>query len=326
MIQSLKIVTPIAVALAITACSSNEGSLIAPATATQGTVPAQPSVGLSPNHKRAHTATTATYIYVSNQGINSNGDTLLVYPAGVVNPAPIASHVLGVGTLPKGVATDHEGNVYVVLEHTSTVDVFSRGGGSLKYAITNGVSGPFGVTVDSNDNLYVGNIGGNHISVYSHGSKTPFATITDFPTGFILAGGLVTDTSGNVYADESTHAGAVVEVCTPVTGVGIPTCSLLGAPIVAAAQGGIAFDALGDLAVGGATLLTYYAPPSWQEVSHTTYPNAVEYLTEGPDEGLYIPLNGNNGNGSVVVIPATGTHQYSITNGDNYPWGAASGI
>ena len=39
MIQSLKIVTPIAVALAITACSSNEGSLIAPATATQGTVP-----------------------------------------------------------------------------------------------------------------------------------------------------------------------------------------------------------------------------------------------------------------------------------------------
>ena len=43
----------------------------------------------------------------------------------------------------------------------------------------------------------------------------------------------MTDTSGNVYADESTHAGANVEVCIPVTGVGVPTCSLLGGPIVA---------------------------------------------------------------------------------------------
>ena len=66
-------------------------------------------------------------------------------------------------------------------------------------------------------------------------------------------------------------------------------------------------------------MLTYYAPRSWQEVSHTTYPNAVEYFTEAADEGLYIPLNGNDGM-LVVVIPATGTHQYSITNGDNYPW------
>ncbi len=64
-------------------------------------------------------------------------------------------------------------------------------------SITDGLSVPFGLAVDSQGALYVANLGNNTITVYSAGSSSPSLTIS---TGVNGPYGIGVDSKGNVFA------------------------------------------------------------------------------------------------------------------------------
>jgi hypothetical protein len=142
---------------------------------------------------------------------------------------------------------------------------------------------PRGVTVDSNDNLYVADHGSSpHVAEYAHGGTSPIAT---FPAPDNYAtDGVATDSSDNLYVVLVSRnlGGGLVAEC-PAAGVG-HTCSIIPT-ITLAGYTGLAFDSSGDLAAASAATLSYYAPPSWNLINYTYYGvgSAIGFLSAGPD-------------------------------------------
>ncbi len=142
------------------------------------------------------------------------------------NPSPIATIHVQTGC-PYGLAADSSGTLYVA-DNCATGDVeeYPKGSTTMKTAITDGISYPLGLAIDSKQNLYVSNYPAA-ITVYAKGSTTPSETIT----GGSLANpfGLAIDKSGNLYIADfgaaailEVKAGTTTVINSGLTGVGEP--------------------------------------------------------------------------------------------------------
>lgn len=146
------------------------------------------------------------------------------------NPAPIATIHVQTGC-PYGLVTDKSGTLYVA-DNCATGDVeeYPKGSTKMKTAITDGVSYPLGLAIDSKQNLYVTDYipsSGAEITVYPKGQTSPSETITG--GGLQDPFGLAFDKSGNLYiadfgADEilELKAGTTNVVNSGLTDVGEP--------------------------------------------------------------------------------------------------------
>jgi hypothetical protein len=321
-------IMPLVVAFALAACGEGGGASAVPGATNQGatgtkstdtSVKTGATLNTVLHHHRIRVAATPRYVYVSDGETKS----LLVYQAGVTNPPPIRT--VSLGDFAEGVATDHEGNVYVALFNTSVLDVFPSGAAGPPQTITASLYKPTGVTVDTHDNFYVANhcpTGGcqPYVSEFAHGATAPFAKIYT-PAGSGNEG-IATDAADNLFVDTSPSIGGYVFEYTngvlvgEVVG-GLATCD------------GIAFDPQGNLNAASAATLETFQPPSWNLIKSTYYGSgqAIRLLTSGPDGSLYIPFTAGTTASSVLVIPANGLLlPYRITSGITSPLGATAGI
>ena len=142
------------------------------------------------------------------------------------NPAPIATIHVQTGC-PYGLVTDKSGTLYVA-DNCATGDVeeYPKGSTKMKRAITDGVSYPLGLAMDSKQNLYVSNYPAA-VNVYPYGKTSPSKTITG--GGLQDPFGLAIDKKGNLYiadfgADEilEVKAGSTNVIDSGLTGVGEP--------------------------------------------------------------------------------------------------------
>src|SRR5207248_434248 len=94
--------------------------------------------------------------------------------------------------IPRGIALDGAGNIYVANEGNSTITVYAAGAsGRATPMVTiaggnTGLSSPSGIARDGAGNIYVTNFSGNSITVYpagASGNATPTATIVGGNTG-----------------------------------------------------------------------------------------------------------------------------------------------
>lgn len=79
--------------------------------------------------------------------------------------------------------------------YTNAIDIFPLTGPNQQQigSITNGIDGPWGLSVDSNKSLYVANAGNDSVTVYAYGSTTPSMTYSA-PALYALA-----DSAGHVF-------------------------------------------------------------------------------------------------------------------------------
>ena len=318
--------------VAMTGCSTGafsntQPSAIAQTAPTRHSQPTQCGTGFRGARRtiyraRVQRATAPNYVYVTEGNVNQ----MVVYPAGLSNPSPIGYQCFGIS--PFGVTTDHEGQVYVSIanEGEGQVEIFSDGGGTLigTLGASNGLKVPDGLTVDSNDNLYVADGGNGYVLVFHHNAKTSFCTLT--PGNNYPPMAVATDASDNVYVklgngDLGSKYGEFSSGCPQSNAVLLPfSC---GYP-----EGGITVDSAGEVAFGCGDDVEFYAHSgsSWQKSKTLQYTEPVALLTTGPAGELYVPLADGAANSSVNVIPNSAQAPYSITNGVEYAAGAAGGI
>jgi len=134
-------------------------------------------------------------LYVGNYG----NSTVTEYPFGATSP----SVTLTGAVTPCAVAVDQKATVYASNCDSpgTSVSIFPAGSTTSSTSITNGVSHPFGLAVDSSGALYVANDASNSVTVYpaaqlSLASPAPSTTLSNGVSGPY---GLTVDTSGNVY-------------------------------------------------------------------------------------------------------------------------------
>jgi sugar lactone lactonase YvrE len=293
-------------------------------------------------------------IYVVNGEEYRNG-SITIYPplatsTGILNEAPIAT-VAGSKTLldnPTGIALDSQGKMYVANDLHVPVKQdksFDRGrltvypaGSSGNIAPIATISGaktglalPRGITLDSDDNIYVANqytanSGSDlkyygSITIYPAGSKgdaPPMAIIAGDNTGLYFPQGIALDSRRNLYVtDDSVNvypAGSNGNVA--------PAASITGADTGLVGPIGIALDSSGSLYVlnsfGGTAQrgsVTVYPAGS----SGDTAPNATltsNFTGLGSAVGIavdatgtiYVPydLGGVGEHGSIAIYPAGG--------------------
>jgi DNA-binding beta-propeller fold protein YncE len=143
------------------------------------------------------------------------------------NPAPIATIHVATGC-PYGLAMNKSGTLYVA-DNCAVGDVeeYSKGSTTMKAAITDGISYPLGLAIDSKENLYVSNYPAA-ITVYAKGSTSPSETITG--GGLTDPFGLAIDKSGNLYIADF-GAAAILEVKAGTTTVQNSGLTGVGEPI-----------------------------------------------------------------------------------------------
>ena len=179
-------------------------------------------------------STTATRVYGQGGSFTTNG----THAGNPLNPSCYADPALGANSLnhPSGVALDSNGNLYVADAGNSRVLYYPAGsttatrlyghGGDFTYCFPNWVEGgpnadslnsPFGLVLDSADNLYVADTLNNRVLFYQSGSTTAtrvygqggsFSTITA-NTGGVIANslynpyGLALDSNGGLYVSDT---------------------------------------------------------------------------------------------------------------------------
>jgi hypothetical protein len=255
---------------------------------------------------------TSKYIYVGD----AKQQLLLVYPAGVADPAPIREVPLG--DVPQGIATDGRGNVYVALFNSSTVDEFSRGATTLVKTITNDIYKPTGVAVDERGTLYVASHCQSscetaYVAEFVRGSDTA-APIVDAPASYGVEG--IAVRHNVLFMDIYNGPGAFAAryVGGSYTGLKIPLAGCAG----------LALDDSGNLLAASAGALATYAPPSYDPVKSVDYipDDVIRYVGRGTDGSIYVPLDG--GSPAVMVLPSGSQAPYAITTGLVAPLGAAA--
>ena len=175
--------------------------------------------------------------------------------------------------------------------------------------ITQGVSAPIGLAIDSAGTLYVSNIGNNTITEYPHGHLKPSFTITGGLAGNY---GVAVDSHGNVFAsnlNNNTITGYHHLVATP-----FKTVPISGQPV------GLAEDSKNNLYIASdSTNQVFLLKPG------TKTPNALPLSglngpigpTIGAKDRLYVSNFAVN---QVAVYAAGGTSPlYTISSGINQP-------
>jgi hypothetical protein len=288
-------------ALSLAACSSGATSYLP----TNGTTSATaPSYNTASTHKYS-TASTQKYIYVGD----AKNEQLLVYPEGVSNPSPIRT--IPLGDAPQGLAVDGNGNVFVALLNTSTIDVFSHGATSLVRTITNGIYKPEGVAIDERNWLYVAShcqsgCKSGYVAEFKPDSDSATAQI-NAPPNFAIEG--VAVHNGVVFIDIYESVGGFAQEYVS----GRPK----GRPIALAACAGLALDNAGTLYAANGSTLSVYAPPSYAPTKNTYYGAGIHLIGRGNDGTIYVPSPGTSPSTSpsVVVLPTGSQSSYVITAG-----------
>ncbi len=262
-------------------------------------------------------STTATRVYGQGGSFTTN-DTHAGNP---LNPSCYADPALGANSLnhPSGVALDSNGNLYVADAGNSRVLYYPAGsttatrlyghGGDFTYCFPNWVEGgpnadslysPFGLVLDSADNLYVADTLNNRVLFYQFGSTAAtrvygqggsFSTITA-NTGGVIANslynpyGLALDSNGGLYVSDTGNNRVLYFSSSSTTATRVY------------GQGGIFTSNISNN--GGISANCLYIPSG---------------LALGGDGSLYVADTGNNRvlGYSPATLPSPGTPAMSMT-------------
>jgi sugar lactone lactonase YvrE len=207
---------------------------------------------------------------------------------------------------PQALVFDGAGNLYVANNGNSTIVKFDSTGVGSVFA-SNGLSGPVGLAFDAAGNLYAANQNNGTIEMFS-----PSGAGTNFASGFVTPGGLIFDSSSNLFvvADSSVYK---------ITPDGIRTTFATGfsSPTF------VAFDAAGNLYVGeyGNGDIWRFTPGGVGSVFATglNYPYQMVFDSIG---NLYVVNHSGN---SVESISPAGVGTVFTTSGVSGPNGIAIG-
>lgn len=132
-------------------------------------------------------------------------------------------------------------DLYVADYDTGTVFLFKNDGYTPDGTITNGISGPWDVTLDRSGNLYVANAAGGNITEYAPGASTPSFT---YSYGMVSPRMISVDRNGNLFESDFTGYDGNGTGSEFAQGSNYPlhTCSV-------SALFGVATDASGDVFV-----------------------------------------------------------------------------
>lgn len=211
-------------------------------------------------------------LYVANSG----GYSVTVYPAGAGRrPNPLITISGGKTKLavPRGIAVDSAGNIYVANNgvlgsEPASVTIYRAGdnGDAAPIARISGprtrLEAPEGLALDSHGSIYVANESDSPkkpdtITVYSPGSNgdaAPVRVISGPATLLSQPGGIAVDPSGNLFVTsarrEGQYSSAAVLIFAPgATGNAAPLASIEGDCARLTAAGGIALGSNGDVYV-----------------------------------------------------------------------------
>jgi hypothetical protein len=146
-------------------------------------------------------------LYVTNYNPGYNNVT--VYRANDKDPAPIAT-ISDRLDFPAGDCQDSHGTLYVTNEPAGSggwISEYPLGKTTASEVITNGISTAGFCAVDSEDNLWVTNVGGPNVTEYLYRSKKPHTVITK---GLAFPVGIAIDHSGNLYVSDRQNSDVVV--------------------------------------------------------------------------------------------------------------------
>jgi len=259
-------------------------------------------------------------IYATNRCSN----TITIYAEGSNgNTAPIAiigGPNTGVND-PQGIALDSSGNIYLANLGSASVLVFPALGGStglLNESPTATISGnntglslPVGIALDSSATIYVADLSGSRVLVYSQlGSSTglldesPVATISGSKTGLALPFGIAVDSTGNIYAADPTAAS--VFVYPPLgssTGLlnEVPIATISGSKTGLVGPHSVALDSSGNIYVADSSAAKVFVYPPL--ATSTGLPNESPTITiGGSNTGLIQPSGiGLDSSGNIYV-------------------------
>jgi DNA-binding beta-propeller fold protein YncE len=114
-------------------------------------------------------------------------------PISLVTPAPAR---VGTSTPAKYGGLD---DLYVADYDSGTVFLLKNGGFTPDGSITNGISGPWAVTLDATGNLYVANATGYSVTEYAPGTSTPSFT---YSFGMISPRAIAVDAQGHLFVSD----------------------------------------------------------------------------------------------------------------------------
>lgn len=100
------------------------------------------------------------------------------------------------------------GLLYVADYDANEIRVFQQTTNGLptpKYAITDGISSPYGITTDSAGNLYVANDGSGTVTIYAPRAKKPKETLR---TGLTFPTDVAVDAAGDVFVSSNADSGS----------------------------------------------------------------------------------------------------------------------
>ena len=238
-------------------------------------------------------------VWVTNSGDDGNPSySIAEYPAaaisegGNIQSAPSAV-IAGSATLldiPRGIAFDTNGNIYVVNDGSNngdadSVTVYASGStGNVAPSLVitgpnTGLNLPLGIAVDSAGKIYVANNDNNTVTVYAAGlsgtvNATPIQTIRGFSTGLAEPTGVALDSNLNIYVSNqgsgflagsggsggSTGGASVTVYPAGSTGNATPTAIISGANTGLGSPVGIALDGSSNVyVVDSGTVLVFAA-------------------------------------------------------------------
>jgi sugar lactone lactonase YvrE len=134
-------------------------------------------------------------LYVANAGLTLT--PLTIYKANADNQKPLATISKDINNS-RGTCIDSAGTLYVTnfASGTGWVSEYALGQTKPVRVITKGIAFPGYCAIDSSDNLWVANLGGDDVTEYLKGSTKPHATITN---GLTYPVGVAIDHEGNLY-------------------------------------------------------------------------------------------------------------------------------
>lgn len=150
----------------------------------------------------------------------TGSSTVSKFTLGGSGPVLQFTRAIGAGEKPKGVALDSQGNAWVGAASSSAVYAFSPTGAPLGVFGGRGLDGPWGVSVDAKDNVWVANFGQNiNVGVRYSLVRLCGATVANCPPGKVM-GDAISPPSG--YTLPSAGSQVLLNSGDPLYGPGQP--------------------------------------------------------------------------------------------------------